>query len=110
MGTTRRPPLHGVSCLRHHGTGVRLRGGREDPAVKTTNELAFVGDVHGNLRALSGIWRALRQHDVEHVVFLGDYINKGRDSAAVLAELGVFLASGRVTLLAGNHEVSLLEA
>lgn len=78
--------------------------------MKMSNELAFVGDVHGNLRALSGIWRALRRHDVQHVVFLGDYINKGPESAGVLAELRVLLATGRVTLLAGNHERTLLDA
>lgn len=78
--------------------------------MKTSNDLAFVGDVHGNLRALTGIWRALRQHDVQHVVFLGDYINKGPDSAGVLGELLLLLATGRVTVLAGNHELMLLDA
>jgi serine/threonine protein phosphatase 1 len=78
--------------------------------VKTSTKLAFVGDVHGNLHALSGIWQALRRHGVQHVVFLGDYINKGPHSAAVLAKLRVLLATGRVTLLAGNHELTLLDA
>jgi hypothetical protein len=78
--------------------------------VTSSIELAFVGDVHGNLHALSGIWRALQRHDAQHVVFLGDYINKGPSSAAVLAKLRVLLATGRVTLLAGNHEVTMLDA
>lgn len=78
--------------------------------MKTNIELAFLGDVHGNLRALRGIWQALCRYEVQHVVFLGDYINKGPASAAVLAELRGLLATGRVTLLAGNHEQTLLEA
>jgi serine/threonine protein phosphatase 1 len=73
-------------------------------------ELAFVGDVHGNLRALQGLWDVLSSRDVPHVVFLGDYINKGEQSAEVLQELISHSESGRATLLAGNHESALLDA
>jgi serine/threonine protein phosphatase 1 len=73
-------------------------------------ELAFVGDVHGNLRALRGLWDALTRQDVPHVVFLGDYINKGARSAEVLQELIAHAKTERATLLAGNHEVALLDA
>jgi serine/threonine protein phosphatase 1 len=72
--------------------------------------LAFVGDVHGNLSALQGLWDALVRRDVPHVIFLGDYINKGARSADVLHELIPHAQSGRATLLAGNHETALLDA
>lgn len=75
-----------------------------------STELAFVGDVHGNLRALQGLWNALRLRDVPHVIFLGDYINKGTQSADVLRDLIAFSQAGRATLLAGNHETALLDA
>lgn len=76
----------------------------------TTPELAFVGDVHGNVRALRGLWDALVRLEVPHTVFLGDYINKGPRSADVLQELVSHADAGHATLLAGNHEVALLDA
>ena len=75
-----------------------------------SNELAFVGDVHGNLRALRGLLDALSLRDVPHVIFLGDYINKGAQSADVLEELIALSQAGRATLLVGNHEIALLDA
>lgn len=73
-------------------------------------ELAFVGDVHGNLRALRGLWEVLDGGDVPHVVFLGDYINRGARSAEVLQDLISHPETDRATLLAGNHEAALLDA
>lgn len=75
-----------------------------------TRELAFVGDVHGNLRALRGLWDVLRRNPSTHVVFLGDYINKGTDSKDVLELLIAISTAGQATLLAGNHETGLVDA
>lgn len=72
-------------------------------------EIAFVGDVHGNLEALQGIVNRLR-HEVGHVVFLGDYLNKGEHSAHVMRELIRLSDSGFATLLRGNHETAMLAA
>jgi serine/threonine protein phosphatase 1 len=47
---------------------------------------------------------------VLHTVFLGDYINKGQRSAEVLDELIARRDAGTATLLAGNHETTLLDA
>lgn len=71
--------------------------------------LAFVGDVHGNIRALNALWEVLDRHRI-HVVFLGDYINKGAYSAEVLRKLISLERAGRATLLVGNHETALLDA
>jgi serine/threonine protein phosphatase 1 len=75
-----------------------------------TNELAFVGDVHGNRRALQGLLDVLAARGGLHAVFLGDYINKGTESAAVMAQLLAYSQSGNATLLKGNHEGALLDA
>lgn len=75
-----------------------------------TEQIAFVGDVHGNLRALNGILTLLDQCRLTRVVFLGDYINKGPDSAAVVEVLLDRTINGSVTLLRGNHETALLNA
>lgn len=73
-------------------------------------ETAFVGDIHGNLAALAGLVEALGEHGAPHMVFLGDYINKGVDSAAVLQQVITYAAEGRATLLRGNHELALVDA
>lgn len=56
------------------------------------------------------MWDALVQRNVPHVIFLGDYINKGAQSAEVMHDLISHVESGRATLLAGNHEAVLLNA
>jgi serine/threonine protein phosphatase 1 len=73
-------------------------------------ELALVGDIHGNLVALRALWSSLLLRDVQNVIFLGDYINKGPQSAEVLRTLIELSEDGRATLLAGNHETALLDA
>jgi serine/threonine protein phosphatase 1 len=73
-------------------------------------DIAFVGDVHGNLSALRGLCDALAARGGPHAVFLGDYINKGAQSAEVMQELLAYSRAGRATLLTGNHEAALLDA
>lgn len=75
-----------------------------------STEIAFVGDVHGNLSALRGLWEILAARGVPHAVFLGDYVNKGAQSAEVMQELLAHSRTGRATLLRGNHESALLDA
>lgn len=75
-----------------------------------SKQIAFVGDIHGNIRALNGMLFSLKEASIEHVVFLGDYLNKGNDSAPVLDALLSRQGSGDVTLLLGNHELALLKA
>lgn len=74
-----------------------------------TDMAAFVGDVHGNLRALTGLYRRLVERGIANTIFLGDYLNKGWESSEVLAFLLDLADSGRATLLKGNHEQALLD-
>jgi serine/threonine protein phosphatase 1 len=75
-----------------------------------TAKVAFVGDVHGNLSALTGLCDELVALGDPYTVFLGDYINKGAESAEVIQHLLVLSQVGRATLLIGNHEAALLHA
>lgn len=75
-----------------------------------TDHLAFIGDVHGNICALRGILDALASYEDLHLVFLGDYLNKGANPAEVLELLLTRQREGDATLLAGNHESALLAA
>jgi serine/threonine protein phosphatase 1 len=75
-----------------------------------SDETAFVGDIHGNLDALRGLVDAITTRGGPHMVFLGDYINKGPHSAEVMDELVALSGDKRATLLVGNHETALLDA
>lgn len=75
-----------------------------------SDNLAFVGDIHGNADALIGLWNLLGRVGHPHTVFLGDYVNRGpkvRDTLEFLFELQKM---GAATLLAGNHEKALVDA
>ena len=73
------------------------------------DELAFVGDVHGDVKALECMWARLQRLNLREIIFLGDYINKGHESALTLARLLSYSACN-AKLLLGNHERALLEA
>lgn len=75
-----------------------------------TAELAFVGDIHGSLAALNGLRAAVEASSSLHWVFLGDYINKGPESRDVLDVLIDMRDAGAASLLAGNHELAMLDA
>ncbi|WP_019585073.1 metallophosphoesterase [Deinococcus apachensis] len=85
--------------------------------------LWVVADVHGALDKLRVLLRRARLIDegdrwtggTSHLVFLGDYMDRGPDGAGVVRlvrslEASAPLAGGRVTALLGNHEVMFLAA
>jgi serine/threonine protein phosphatase 1 len=86
------------------------------PVLRNSRVYA-VGDVHGRADQLAQLLdmirddceRGARPSHIE-VVMLGDYIDRGRDSAAVLAMLDDLILPGiTLTLLRGNHEQVLLD-
>jgi len=80
---------------------------------RTDRRTYVVGDIHGRHDLLEEMLARIAQdaagraHDL---VFLGDYVDRGPDSAAVLRRLAA-LAAGRaeVTCLLGNHDRLLLQ-
>lgn len=72
--------------------------------------MCFVGDVHGRLDCLSQLL-AVRNRHFPHarLVFLGDLIDRGPDSAGVLAKVREETAGGAVCLM-GNHEAMMISA
>ena len=65
-----------------------------------------IGDVHGQMPMLDALLAALPRGENDTTVFLGDYVDRGPDSAGVvrraLAEHDA--APDRIVLLWGNHE------
>jgi serine/threonine protein phosphatase 1 len=73
-----------------------------------------VGDIHGSLGKLTPLIAACRQHADGRemiLVFLGDYIDRGPDSAGVVRFILGLQADlpGRVITLMGNHEAMALD-
>lgn len=69
-----------------------------------TDRLIAVGDVHGCIHALEALMLAIAPVSGDTVVFLGDLIDQGRDSAAVIDHILKLQKICRVELIEGNHE------
>ncbi|WP_307730388.1 metallophosphoesterase family protein, partial [Alsobacter ponti] len=74
-----------------------------------------VGDLHGRADLLAAMLSEIETHAAgrpRRVIFLGDYIDRGPDSAGVLARVRALQAEDPdgVTCLMGNHEQMLLLA
>jgi serine/threonine protein phosphatase 1 len=71
-----------------------------------------IGDIHGDLAALQAIFERLPQLGPDDtVVFLGDYMDRGPDSAGVVGWIRDLATSGgpKVVALRGNHEDAWLQ-
>jgi serine/threonine protein phosphatase 1 len=66
-----------------------------------------IGDIHGNILELKRLMDQLRGN--HKFVFLGDYIDKGKNSIAVLNYLISFAYYHKCVFLMGNHEYKLLQ-
>lgn len=76
-----------------------------------------VGDIHGRLDLLDELLARIDADEETRppaettIIFLGDLVDRGPDSAAVVERLRLLAASGRrMRFLTGNHEEVLLEA
>ena len=66
-----------------------------------------IGDVHGCYQPLRRLLDILPKND--HVVFCGDIINRGPDTASTMQLVWSLVRAGRATWLRGNHEQALLQ-
>jgi serine/threonine protein phosphatase 1 len=85
---------------------------REDSVADLTYA---IGDIHGCAEALARLLARIDAHRAgapRRLVFLGDYIDRGPDSAGVIATLRALQAAepDGVTCLMGNHESLMLGA
>lgn len=64
-----------------------------------------VGDIHGCSKALLELLDILKLQPDDHIVFLGDYVDRGPDSRGVIEILLELQQKCQTTFLAGNHEI-----
>jgi predicted phosphodiesterase len=68
--------------------------------------LALIADAHGHVDHLEKALSVCRKHDVEHIVLLGDLIDRFDQADACALALADFRVSG----VFGNHEQELIDA
>lgn len=90
-----------------------LQGAEPRPAPPEQMIYA-VGDIHGRLDLLERLSQRLIDHAAgtpAEIIFLGDYIDRGQDSAGVVSFLlsDPFPDTFTCTYLKGNHEATLLD-
>lgn len=86
------------------------------PLIQTLPEgkLDIVGDVHGQFEALQNLLHYLgydavgRHPQGRRLVFVGDLVDRGPDSPAVLAWCRRAVAAGQAFMVLGNHELNLI--
>lgn len=69
-----------------------------------------IGDVHGHLIQLKTLLNALPMASRDELLFIGDLIDRGPDSAGVLRLVHRLREAYPVTVLRGNHEALMLAA
>lgn len=70
--------------------------------------LYAIGDVHGCAQTLRRLIGQIDPGQEDHLVFIGDYIDRGPDSYGVVEYLLGLSGQCRCTFLRGNHEAMLL--
>lgn len=93
----------------------KLRHAKTTPTLSAGQRLYCIGDIHGRYDLLLQLHEKTRQDSAQFqgrviVVYLGDYIDRGPDSKAVIDYLLASpLPSFECHYLMGNHEQVLLE-
>ncbi len=71
--------------------------------------LTAIGDIHGCPGTLEELLNRLDPTPADHLVFIGDYVDRGPDSRSVIERLLSLRESVKCTFLRGNHEALMLE-
>ncbi|PSQ78102.1 MAG: serine/threonine protein phosphatase [Bacteroidetes bacterium QH_8_67_23] len=71
--------------------------------------LIAIGDVHGCPDSLDALLDRLAPASDDHLVFIGDYIDRGPDSKRVIDRLLALREEQPCTFLRGNHEALMLD-
>ena len=69
-----------------------------------------VGDIHGCAGHLDALLARLAPTFEDTIIFLGDYVDRGADAAAVISRLLRLRACCRAVFIKGNHDELMLHA
>lgn len=76
------------------------------PLPRPITPVCVIGDIHGRLDLLEDLLALIAAEGPVRLIFAGDYIDRGPDSAGVLRRL---MALAGAVCLMGNHERMLLD-
>ncbi len=71
--------------------------------------LIAIGDIHGCARTLEALIEKLAPTPEDHLVFVGDYVDRGPDVRGVIDRLLALAEQVPCTFLRGNHEAMMLD-
>lgn len=86
----------------------------QSPSVPDGERVYAVGDIHGRIDLFDHLIRRIDEDDARRgrahtrIVLLGDLVDRGADSAAVVARAREWAQRRDVTIIQGNHEEMLL--
>ena len=86
------------------------------PSVPVGTRVYAVGDVHGRRDLFDALIAAIEADDAARapaqtiIVLLGDLVDRGPDSAGVIAAARALMARRKVRILCGNHEEMFLRS
>ena len=94
----------------------RLTGAK--PSTRRGERIYAIGDVHGRLDLLETLLGRIARHSAtlapaerEHIVFIGDLVDRGPDSAGVVRHVHALAQRHpAMTVLRGNHEEMMVRA
>ena len=80
-------------------------------SIRPDRTFTVVGDIHGRLDLLNAILTTLDSSNIQPIIFLGDYVDRGPHSADVLKTLFKLQTTcpDNVICLMGNHERMMLD-
>ena len=95
---------------------ARLQPVQPLPAIPAGQRIYAVGDVHGRSDLFDALIAAIEADDAERaaaqttIILLGDLIDRGPDSAGVIAAARGLAARRKLRALCGNHEEMFLQS
>jgi serine/threonine protein phosphatase 1 len=103
--------------IRQIGERKLAADGREAgyPGIEERSVIYAVGDIHGRSDLLDRVFKAIDRNRLLDPdkraleIYLGDYVDRGPDSAGVIARLRQRASERPVRLLLGNHEAMFMD-
>lgn len=72
--------------------------------TKKNNRVFCIADIHGYLKALEQVLERLKLQENDEFIFLGDYVDRGPQSAQVVQRLIELSQTNKCIFIRGNHD------